>query len=208
MSTDNLAADRLVHVIIEQNGKRTWFNRTDRVQDHKTRRWFTVPVVDPEPSGSKPMRHDLALVAQHRWRDELNLVVRLALEPNGPYIDELPTMSLLPWKHQNYLVTVDRDGRPLDSLDAPCVYDVIATHTPSGRMFVLRFNHPDLQNQPVFSTFEEGPEVAVARAFEKGYTKLEPPQPNPYLEARRQEAARQAAEAARPKVRYRVGDLH
>jgi hypothetical protein len=208
MSIPNaVAADRLVHVIVEQGGRRTFFHHTERVQDDKTKQWFTVPVVDDDPAGSKPMRFDIALVCKRRWTDELGLAVRLALDTTGPYIDEYPGMNMLPWEHRDYLVSVDRDGKPFDSFDAPCVYRVIATHTPSGKMFCLRFNHANLQNQAVYATLEEGPETCVARAFERGFTKLEPPQVNPYLEVRRQEAARQEAEQAKRIPGLRPGDI-
>ena len=141
MSANTIPADRLVHVIVEQGGRRTFFHHTDRLQDDKSKRWFTVPVVDDDPAGSHPVRFDIALVCKQRWRDELGLTVRLALEQSGPYIDQAPGMNMLSWEHRNYLVSVDRDGKPFDSFDAPCVYKVIATLTPSGKMFCLRFNH-------------------------------------------------------------------
>jgi hypothetical protein len=207
MSANTIPADRLVHVIVEQGGRRTFFHHTDRLQDDKSKRWFTVPVVDDDPAGSHPVRFDIALVCKQRWRDELGLTVRLALEQSGPYIDQAPGMNMLSWEHRNYLVSVDRDGKPFDSFDAPCVYKVIATLTPSGKMFCLRFNHASLRNQAVYATLEEGPETCVARAFEKGFTKLEPPQVNPYLEVRRQEAELRAADHAQRIPGLRPGDI-
>jgi hypothetical protein len=195
-SLNTLSADRLVHVIIEQNGKRTWFHHTDRRRDDRTGQFHTLPIVDDDPRGSSSMSLAMALVSQRRWR-ELGIECRLCLEPNGPYIDPDPKATeALPWPHKNALISVDEQGNILDSPDAPCVYLVRAVNTPNGPMFCLRFEAGVLQNQAQFSTLQEGPEIAVRRAIEKGYNRLEKPQPNPYVEIRRREAERRAAEQA------------
>ena len=86
-----LSADRLVHVVfLYPDGHRVWFNHTDRRQDARTFVWVTVPIADDDPRQSKPMRYDMALHAVKRWREELHLNARIALEANGAFIDDEP----------------------------------------------------------------------------------------------------------------------
>src|SRR6266404_2016452 len=92
MSLNSLSPDRLVHVIIEQNGKRAWFHHTDRRRDDHTGVWYTLPVVDDDPRESKPMTLQMALVCQQRWKD-LGIACRFALEPNGEFIDADPKVE-------------------------------------------------------------------------------------------------------------------
>jgi hypothetical protein len=206
-SLNSLSSSKLVHLVFEQNGKRHWFNRTDRRRDASTGQWATIPVVDDDPRGSSPMNFEFAVIAQERWK-QLGFNCRFALEPNGPFVDADPKGSgALPWTHDDCWVTVNAAGEPIDDLDSPYVYPITAVHTPAGKQFVLKFQTAVLQNQSQFSSFEEGPDACVRKAFERGYTKLEPPQGNPFLEARRLEAQRQAQRAANARfVRVRPGD--
>jgi hypothetical protein len=204
-----VSAGTLVHLIFidPTSHKKSWFVRTDRRQT-VSKVYQTWPLVDDDPRQSKPVTYDFAIVAQRRWREELNLVFRLSLEPNGKFIDEeiIPPPTG-PWPHQDALVTVDAEGNLFDSPDATHVFLVRAVRTPQGPMFCLRFETGILQNQSQYSTIQEGPEGAVRKAIERGFTKIERPRPNPYLESRRREAERQAAQQAGQKIpNLRPGD--
>jgi len=201
----NLSSSTLVHIVFEHDGQRRWFNHTDRKRDDRTGSWYTLPVVGTEAHESKPMTLEMALISQRRWR-ELGMECRLALEPTGEFIDSDSKIENPPWEHTNYLVTCDENGLPSESLDAQFVYNIKAVRTVNGRAFVLKFETPILQNQSQFSDFEEGPEMCVRRAFDRGLTKLEPPKPNPHLEARRLETERRAAQATRLPNNLRPGD--
>ena len=210
MNTLNtLSSGTLVHLVFEQNGKRSWFNRTDRKYDQKTGVWSTVPLVGTEPRESVPMRLDWAIVAQKRWREELGFIFRITLEANqtSPFVDPDPNGAPTSrWQHVNYDVTCDVDGRPSESPDAPYAYKVLAVHSVRGKEFVLKFETPILQNQAQFATLDEGPEAPVWKAYERGYCKIEPPKVNPHLEARRREAARVAAQQVSRIPNLRPGD--
>ena len=196
-SLNTLSSNALVHLVFEQNGKRSWFNRTDRTFNAATGVWTTIPVIGSEPSESNPVTLEMAVVCQRRWR-ELGIGCRIAKETNGPYLDDPdPRTNDVPTSpHRDVFITVDEQGNLFDSLDAPCVYFVRAVNTVNGPMFCLRFENSLLREQAQFSTLREGPEVAIERAIARGYNKIEPPRPNPFLEARRQEAQRQAQRAA------------
>lgn len=204
---NTVSSDCLVHVVFEENGKRRWFHHTDRRYDAGSGRWTTTPVVDDDPRGSSPMKLSFAVIAQSRWKD-IGIECRFALEPNGPFIDpDLKSDIAVSWPHVDALVTVDADGNLVDSPDASHVYRVRAVRTTEGPKFCLRFENPILQNQSQFSTLAEGPEVAVRRAIDRGYTKLEKPQVNPWLEKRQQEAQRQAQRVANARfANLRPGD--
>lgn len=200
-----LSSGTLVHVVFEHDGQRRWFNHTDRKRDDRTGAWYTLPVVGTEAHESERMTLEMALVSQRRWK-EIGIECRLALEPNGEFIDSDLKIENPPWEHKNYLVTCDENGLPSESLDAPFAYPIKAVHTVNGRAFVLKFETAILQNQSQFSSFEEGPEMCLRRAFDRGLTKLEPPKPNPHLEARRIEAQRQANQQATSIPGLRPGD--
>jgi hypothetical protein len=207
-SLNSLSSNTLVHLVFEQNGKRFWFNRTDRKYDAATGVWMTIPVIGSEPRESNPVTLEMAVVCQRRWR-ETGIECRIAKEANGPYIDDPDPKNdqVLARPHKDVFITVDEQGNLFDSLDAPCVYLVRAVNTVNGPMFCLRFENPILQHQAQFSSLEEGPEVAVQRAIGRGYTKFELPKPNPYLEARRQEAQRAGEHATNARfTNLRPGD--
>ena len=189
---------RMVHLcFLGSKGERYWFVKTDQKFNQTTGQWVTVPIADDDPAKSVPMSFEYAQICVDRWQKRpLNLDVRITLEPGdqADFIDPAKSDLLIPFPHEDCLVTVDADGNLLDSLDAPCVYRVRAVHTTKGPMFCLRFESPELQAQAQFSSLEEGPEMAVARAIERGYHQWEKPLPNPTLEARR---AEQAAAQAR-----------
>jgi hypothetical protein len=154
-----------------------------------------------------PITYEFAIVAHRRWRDELGLNFRLALEPNGELIDEnIVSRPAGPWPHEDVLVTVDAGGNLFDSPNATHVYLVRAVRTTEGPMFCLRFETAVLQHQAQFSTIAEGPQVAVERAIARGYHKLEKPRPNPHLQARQREAELRAAQSLRPAQHIRPGD--
>jgi hypothetical protein len=207
-SLTSLSKTTRVHLVfLNPDGSRVFFVRTDQRLNSKKGVYETWPLANTDPHQSRPMALEMAVVAQSRFR-ALGLTVRMALDPNRDFIDQDTVVTPQgPWPHADVLVTVDEQGNLCDSLDAPCVYLVRAVFTPNGPRFCLRFENGLLQNQPIFVTVAEGPEVAVRIAIERGFTKLEKPLPNPYLERRRQQAERQAAEATRPKFRIRVGDL-
>jgi hypothetical protein len=205
MNTLNtLSADRLVHLIFEQNGQRTFFNRTDRKRDDGTGIWYTIPVVGTEARESNPMTLEMALISQRRWK-AIGIECRFVLEPNGPLVDAGPkSEDSLPWPHADVLVTCDEQGNLFDSIDAPCVFLIRAVNTPQGKMFCLRSDHPSLAEPSVFATLEEGPEHCVEKARSLGFRHK--PIVNPYLESRRIEAERRGTRSQRPVQYIRPGD--
>jgi hypothetical protein len=191
---------RLIHVVfIAPDGSRSYFVRTDRRFDSKTGQSVTWPLVDTEPRNSVSMIYEFAEVSKKLWSGPpFNLTVRLALEagPNADFVDEgNGSPSSVPWQFKDYLVTCTAEGEPLDSLDAPYCLKVRAVNTPDGRKFVLRAENPSLTQPSVFSTFDEGPEYCVAKAWDLGYRNY-PVIANPQIEQRRQEAERQAQREA------------
>ena len=200
---------RKVHLCFLNSYKqRSWFVKTDRRFDRKTGQSTTWPFVSDDPHDSVSITYEYAEISRRLWRDEpFNLNVRIALEPNqsAEFVDPDPKVDSLPWEHEDYFITTDETGQPSDSVDAPFGYNVKAVHTVNGAMFCLRFETPILQNQSQFSTFQEGPTVAVLRALERGFCKVERPKPNPHIEAKRREAERQTQQARVP--RLRPGDM-
>lgn len=205
-SLNTLSSSTPVHLVFEQNGKRSWFNRTDRTYDKKTGAWVTIPVIGTEPQESNSMTLEMAVICQRRWR-ELGIECRIAKETNGTYIDEgtvSPSSAL--WEFRDYLVTCTPEGEPLDGLDAPYCLMVRAVNTPNGRQFCLRALNPSLRQPSVFSSFEEGPEHCVAKAWDLGYRGY-PVVANPEIERRRVDAEIKAQRAANARfANIRPGD--
>jgi hypothetical protein len=201
---------RLVHVVfVNPDGKKMWFVKTDRRIDPKSGQAFTLPVIDDDPHNSVPMTFEYADVSKRLWSNPpFNLNVRLALAagPTAEFIDTgdepSPTGS---WEHRDHFVHCDETGALVDSLDSSHVFLVRAVHTPEGKMFCLRADQPSLTHPSVFSTLAEGPRFCVEKCFALGFSHT--PQVNPHLEARRQEAQRQAQRAANARyANVRPGD--
>ena len=202
---------RMVHVVfLNPNGSRSYFVKTDRRFDRSTGQSTTWPLVDTDPRNSVSMTYELAQISKRLWSNHpFNLNVRLALEagPKVEFIDESSAMpSSVPWEFRDYLITCTVEGQPLDGLDAPYCLQVRAVTTPQGRQFCLRAENPNLNQPSVFSTFEEGPEHCVAKAWDLGFRGY-PVVVNPMIEQKRQESARQAQQAANARfANVRPGD--
>ena len=202
---------RLVHVaFIAPDGRRSWFVRTDRRLDPSTGQSATWPVADTEPRNSVSMTYEFAQVSKRLWSNPpFSLNVRLSLDagPSAEFIDEGNGLSsAVPWEFRDYLVTCTSEGESLDSLDSPSCLKVRAVNTPEGRKFVLRAENPSLSQPSVFSTFAEGPEYCVAKAWDLGYRGY-PVVVNPEIERRRVEAEIKAQRAANAQPKnIRPGD--
>lgn len=91
MSLSGLSSDAKLHLVFTlRNGQKAWCSGTDRKQHPQTFTWMTLPSLNLDAAESVPMTIDFAIVAQRRWQ-EMGYVVRLTLEPNGPYLDDDPT---------------------------------------------------------------------------------------------------------------------
>jgi len=211
---NSIALGRPVHLVYvdPKTGQKGWYVRTETRQNPTTKVWEPWPLIDDDPSQSTPLLYEYAVIACRRWRNELNLNFHIALDasPLAEFVDPDPAAPTAPpWIHADCWVTVTEAGEPIDDLDSPWVYEIKAVHTPEhGRAFVLKFGLGVLQNQSQFASFDEGPEACVQKAFARGFTKIEKPKPNPSLEARRQEAQRQAQQLANAsRGRFRPGDI-
>lgn len=91
MGLSGLNADTKIHLVFKlRDGRKAWHCGTDRQQHPQTFVWMTLPKLDLDAAASVPMRLDYAVIAARNWRD-LGYNVRLALEPNGEFIDDDPT---------------------------------------------------------------------------------------------------------------------
>lgn len=196
MSLSGLSSDAKLHLVFTlRNGQKTWCSGTDRKQHPRTFEWLTLPLLDDDARASVPMKIDYAIVAQRRWR-EMGYQLRLALEPNGPPIDDEP-VSGAP-EPTNCFVPTDAAGNPVEDTTSPFGYHIIVTRTPQhGPSYCLRFQNPELAAQSIIVPASEGPEAAVRKAQEMGFLLHEPPKANPHRErllAERQAVVRAAAQ--------------
>lgn len=195
----NLDRNKLVHLIFLQNGQRVWFARTDRREDPITKRWTIIPIADTDARGSRPVTLEFALICQRRWRDELHLNVRIAFGPHEQFIDTDEPKPAPVWKHIDHFIHTDPEETEGFPVRAVC--------TPEGKMFCLRFDHPDLAEQSIFVPLEAGPAAAVQKAKEMHFLDVEKPKPSPFR-AQREAAARDAVEQQEVEIhgRRRPGD--
>lgn len=197
MSLDTLARDRLVHLVITlRDGRRAWQAGVERQENPTTKQSFTAPRWNDDPHMSRPLPLEMAIICQRRWKQELNLLCRLSLEPYSEFIDEAPQRECIPWQHVDHFVHVD----PEETIG----FWVRAVNTPQGKQFCLRFENPDLAEQSVFVDLSEGPAGCVEKARRLGFLpNFEAPKPSPFR-AQREAAARQAAEEQQVKDLGRV----
>jgi hypothetical protein len=197
---NSLSSNALVHLIFKYpDGKRVWFCRTDRKRDDQTGQWHTFPIADDDASQSKSMTFEIGLICQRRWRDELGQHWRMALEPYGNFVDEQSSGEVSQWQHIDYFIMTDEVS--------DTGFLIRAVHTPQGKQFCLKFEHPDLQQQSIFVPFEAGPEACITKAREMHFLDLEPPKPNPLRAEREAEAQRQAQRQAQRDSNTRFGRL-
>lgn len=151
---------RLLHLIFfDKAGKKLWYTGVDRkMRDSK---WQTIPLADDDPSKSKPVAYEMAVIARKRFREDLGIETHFAFEPNSECVYEETPTPVSPIREDRVPVKAT-----LDEVDW---YKIIPVSTPQGPRWILRFEQPELVNQYVS---EKDPITVLQKAQERGLLKF------------------------------------
>jgi hypothetical protein len=164
----DLSKNTPVHLInVSFKGDRAgWFCGTEqRQRDPKSSVLTLYPLVNDDPRESKSMSYELAIIAQRRFREELGILFRLALEQHGEFIDEAFTPANEEPDVRIPLLVCPDDLIPLDLW-----FTIRPANTVFGRCWCCRPQDiPSLRESlgkidTIYGRPEESPEEVLERA--------------------------------------------